>query len=167
MIRIKSTNNIKFLHLVIVKIFTFCFHSLLVAQEVILPLEVKSGYLISSRKHNDSTQTSVMLETGFPKIVINESYALRHLGKLLVRNVAAENTTIHLWGTTNEIEVSYFLKDTLQFNGRKIFVDALITDFSKVESWRDLDMVFPVKDLPGVTEIDISNKYMIIDKNLE
>ncbi|AEW21755.1 hypothetical protein BFO_1888 [Tannerella forsythia 92A2] len=42
---------------------------------------VKSGHLLSEWKLNDSIQAKVMLETGFPKIVISENFALKHLSK--------------------------------------------------------------------------------------
>ena len=152
---------------IIISLVFICFQSVLKAQELKLPLDVKSGHLFSEWKLNDSTQTKVMLETGFPKVVISESYALKYLKELVALEIAPENTAIGLWGKTNETKVSYLIKDTLQFNGRNLFIDALVADVSNVKSWKDLDIVFPLKDLPGVTEINISNKYMLIDKNLE
>lgn len=75
-----------------------CFQSIIKAQEVRLPLEVKSGHLLSEWQLNDSIQTKVMLETGFPKVVISESYALKHLKGLVKLEKAPENTAIRLWG---------------------------------------------------------------------
>ncbi|MFV0265892.1 MAG: hypothetical protein ACK5HT_02030 [Draconibacterium sp.] len=149
---------------IIIGLVLFCFQSVLIAQEIKLPLEVKSGHLFSHWKLNDSIQTKVMLETGFPKVVISESYALKHLKEFVKLEVAPENTAIGLWGKTNETKVSYLIKDTIRFNGQNIFIDALVAD---VKSWKDRDIVFPLKDLPGITEININNKYILINKSPE
>lgn len=152
--------------LAIILCFLFvCFQSIIKAQEVRLPLEVKSGHLLSEWQLNDSIQTKVMLETGFPKVVISESYALKHLKGLVKLEKAPENTAIRLWGKTNETKVSYLIRDTLQFNGRNIFVDALVANVSNVKSWKSKDIVFPLRDLPGIIEINISGKYMIVDRS--
>ena len=55
--------------------------NLAIAEEKRFPLIVKSGHLLSEWKLNDSIQAKVMLETGFPKIVISENFALKHLSK--------------------------------------------------------------------------------------
>lgn len=68
-------------------------------------------------------------------------------------------------GKTNETKVSYLIRDTLQFNGRNIFVDALVANVSNVKSWKSKDIVFPLRDLPGIIEINISGKYMIVDRS--
>lgn len=44
-----------------------------------------------------------------------------------------------------------------------LFVDALVADVSDMTSWKDLDMFVPLKDLPGITEINIGDRYMLID----
>ncbi|MEG1725890.1 MAG: hypothetical protein RR313_10900 [Anaerovoracaceae bacterium] len=151
----------------IISMILICFQNVLVAQEVKLNLEVKSGHLFSDWELNNSTQTKVMLETGFPKIVISKKYALTHLKGLVELEVAPENTAITLWGKTDKTNVSYLIRDTLNFNGIELFVDALVADVSDIESWKDRDIVFPLKDLPGITEINIRDKYMLINKNRE
>ncbi|HOD68199.1 MAG TPA: hypothetical protein PKI13_02115 [Bacteroidaceae bacterium] len=140
-----------------------CLRGILPAQEIRLPLEVQSGHLYSDWKLNNSIQTRVMLETGFPKIVISENYALTHLKGLAEFENASENTYISLWGQTDKTRVSYLIRDTLQFSGMSLFVDALVADVSDMTSWKDLDMVVPLKDLPGITEINIGDRYMLID----
>lgn len=152
---------------IITCIVLICLHSMTTAQETKLPLEVKSGHLLSDWKLNNSIQTKVMLETGFPKIVISETYALTHLKGLVELEIADENTALTLWGEIKKTKVSYFINDTLNFNGINIFIDALVADFSNVKSWMDKDIVFPLKDLPGITEININDKYLIINRDKE
>jgi len=152
---------------VILSLLFVCFQNILKAQEMRLPLEVKSGHLFSEWLLNDSIQTKVMMETGFPKVVISESYALKHLKELVKLKKAPENTAIRLWGQTNETKVSYLIKDTLCFNGRNLVIDALVADVSNIKSWQSRDLVFPLKDLLGITEINIRDKYMNVNKNTE
>lgn len=144
-----------------------CIPSILKAQEVRLPLEVKSGHLISEWQLNDSIQTKVMLETGFPKILISETYALKHLKGLVKFEKAPENTAVRMWGNTSKTKVSYLIKDTLHLFGQNIVIDAFVADVSNIKSWKNQDILFPLKDLPGITEININAKYMIVDKKPE
>ena len=144
-----------------------CFQNLAIAEEKRFPLIVKSGHLLSEWKLNDSIQAKVMLETGFPKIVISENFALKHLKNLVKFETAAKNTSIRLWGTANKIKVSYLIRDTFYLFGRNIAIDTLVVDVANIDAWKDHDMIFPLKDLPGITEININGKYMIIDRKQE
>ncbi len=145
--------------------FIFC-HYKMTAQEVKLSLAFKSGHLFSEWLLNDTIPTKVMLETGFPKVVINEDFVNKHLKGIVKMEKAPENTQIALWGKKEKNKVSYFIKDTFLINGRKIMLDALVADFSAEKSWKNRDIVFPLRDLPGITEINIKEQYMVIDRSL-
>jgi len=140
--------------------------NLLIAKEVKLPLEMKSGHLNSVWQLSDSIETKVFLETGFPKIVISESFAkMNLLGKVHTQE-ASENAYIALWGNNNKVKVLYHINDSLIINGKKEKIDALVADFSTIKSWNDYHVIYPLRDLTGAIEINISNKYMIVDKCL-
>ncbi len=146
--------------------FIFC-HYKMIAQEVKLSLEFKSGHLFSEWLLNDTIPTRVMLETGFPKVVINEKFVNKYLKGKVKMEKAPENTQIALWGRKGSNKVSYFIKDTLVINGKEIMIDALVSDFSSNKSWKNRDIVFPLRDLPGITEVNIKDQYMIIDRSLK
>lgn len=150
---------------ILLSLFLAYFQITLKAQEMRLSLEVESGHLLSEWQINDSIKARVMLETGFPKVVISEAYALQHLQGMLKMEKAPENTNISLWGNKSMTKVSYIINDSLMINGRKLMLDALVVDFSSQKSWKHRDVIFPLRDLPGKTEINIKEEYMIIDKN--
>ncbi len=152
--------------IIILSKFIFLCHSTIIAQEIKLPLLFEYGHLFSDWKLNDSISTKVMLETGFPKIVINESFANKHLKQIVDMKKAPPNTQIALWGGEKN-KVSYIIKDTLIFNGKKYIIDALVSDFSSNKSWKNRDMVFPLCDLSGITTINIKDNYMIVDNYTE
>lgn len=88
---------------------------------------MKSGHLNSVWQLNDSIKTKVFLETGFPKIVISEAFAKNRLQSLVQMEKASEDAYIALWGNNNKIKVSYLINDSLEINGKKEKIDALIT----------------------------------------
>lgn len=135
------------------------------AQKIKLPLEVKKGHLFSEWKINDSIKVRVMLETGFPKIVINEKFAKKHLRGLVKMKKAPDSMNIALWGTSEKQKISYLIKDSLTVNGHKIFIDAVVADMSS--KWKNRDIVFPLQDLSEMVEINIKNRYMVIGENLK
>jgi hypothetical protein len=55
----------------------------------------------------------------------------------------------------------------LEINGKKQKIDALVVDLSSIKSWRECDIIYPLRDLNGNIEINIKEKYMIVDKNLD
>jgi len=135
-------------------------------QEIKLPLATKSGHLYSEWQLNDSIKAIVSLESGFPKIVISRSFAQNNLSELKTEK-ASKDANIALWGGQNKIKVSYLIKDTVTVNGKQKFFDALVADFSTVKSWKDYDIIYPIQDLSGATEINIKDNYMIVDKDLK
>lgn len=141
-----------------------CAWNISTAQETKLPLEMKSGHLHSQWIINDTIETKVFLETGFPKIVISETFAKKHLQSLIKMVEAPENTYIALWNNDNQkYKVSYLINDSLIINGKKIKIDALVTDFSTQKSWVSCDIIFPLFDLSGQTELNIKEKYMKVN----
>ncbi len=148
-------------------LFFIFYHCIMMAQEVKLSLEFKSGHLFSEWSLNDTIPIKVMLETGFPKVVFNESFVNKHLKGIVKMKKAPEDTQIALWGGQGKSKISYFIKDTLVINSRKIMIDALVADFSSNKSWKNRDVVFPLRDLPGTTEINIKEQYMIIDRSIK
>ncbi len=145
-------------------LFSFC---VIKAQKRKLPLEIKKGHLFSEWRINNSVKTRVMLETGFPKIVINETFAKKYLTDIVEMKKAPVGMNIALWGTQKKQKISYVIKDSLVLNGRKIFIDAVVADMSASKSWKNRDMVFPLRDLSEEVEINIKDRYMIIGKELE
>ncbi len=148
-------------------LFILCFYFTITAQEVRLSLAFQSGHLFSEWLLNDSIKARVMLETGFPKVIINEDFANKHLKGIVEMKKAPDNAQIAFWGGKGKNKISYFIKDTLVINGRKIMIDALVSDFSAKKSLKDRDIVFPLRDLPGITEINIKEQYMIMDRSLK
>jgi len=138
----------------------------LLGQEIKLPLEMKSGHLCSEWQLNDSIEAKVFLETGFPKIVINQSYAQNNLSELK-REKASEDASISLWGNQNKIKVSYLIKDTIKVNGKQESFNALVADFSTVKSWKNYDIIYPMRDLSETVEINLNDNYMIVDKDMK
>jgi len=138
----------------------------LLGQEIKLPLEIKSGHLSSEWELNDSLKAKVFLETGFPKIVISQSFAQNRLSNLQTEK-ASEDAKIALWGNQTKIKILYFIKDTVKVNGKQKIFDALVADFSTVKSWKDYDIIYPIRDLAGAIELNIRDSYMIVDKDLE
>jgi len=134
-----------------------CFFSSANAQEGKLPLEMENGHLFSQWIINDSIEARVFVESGFPKIVINEAFA-RRLGLELIP--APDSTRIRLWSSPSPYPVPYLIQDSLTVNGRKLAIDALVVDYSAIPSWDGRDMVFPIVDLGGKVELNIKEKYM-------
>ena len=150
--------------IIITLLILVCFCVTLTAQETKLPLDMKGGHLYSQWTLNDTISTKVFLETGFPKIVISETFAKKHLSNLVRLVEAPENTYIVLWNN-QRYKVSYTINDSLVVNGKKLKIDALVTDVSTQTSWESCDMVFPLSDLNGKIEINIKEKYMkVMDK---
>lgn len=131
-----------------------------------LPLEMKSSHLKSVWQVNNSIKAKVFLETGFPKIVINEAFVKENISNLHTEK-ASKNAHINLWGNKNKIKISYFIKDSLIINGKKEKIDAVVVDFSTIKAWENYDIVYPLRDLKGNIEINIKDKYMIIRKCLD
>ena len=131
-----------------------------VSQETKLPLEMIGGHLFSQWTINDTIVASVFLETGFPRIVINESFAEKHLQNLVTMVENTENTSVASWGRPGErTRVSYFINDSLIVNGEKIEINAFVTDFPAI---RERDMLFPLYDLGGKIKLNIEDGYMQI-----
>jgi len=147
-------------------IFMIPFCTTLLGQEIKLPLEMKSGHLCSEWQLNDSVKAKVFLETGFPKIVISKLFAQNNLSDLKIEE-ASEGATIALWGNQSKIKVSYLIKDTVKTNGKSIVFDALVADFSSIKSWKDYDIIFPLRDLSETIEINLIDNYIIVDKDLK
>jgi len=164
-IDISSKMNIKFYFLLSIFLILFCIT--LTAQELKLPLEIKSGHLNSVWQLNDSIKAKVFIETGFPKIVINEAFANNRLLGLVQMEKASEDAYIVLWGNNNKIKVSYIINDSLEINGKKEKIDAFVADFSTIKSWRDYDIIYPLRDLTGPIEINIKDGYMIVRKGID
>ena len=134
------------------------------AQEIKLPLERKNGKLHSQWTINNTIEAEVFLETGFPKIVISENFAKKHLSNLVKMTEAPVNTYIALWDTPNQrYNVSYHINDTLIVNGEKLKIDALVTDFTARKSWENFDIIFPLFDLSSKIELNIKENYMKIN----
>jgi len=146
--------------------FLFSIWTSLLGQEIKLPLEMKSGHLCSEWQLNDSIKVEVFLETGFPKIVISQSFAQKKFSELKTRK-ASEDATIALWGNQNKIKISYLIKDTVKVNGKKEIFDALVADFSTIKSWKDYDIIYPLRDLSKAVEINLNDNYMIVDKDMK
>lgn len=138
----------------------------LFGQEVKLPLEMKSGHLYSEWQLKDSVAAKVFLETGFPKIVISQMFAQNNLSELQTEE-APKGANIALWGSQTKIKILHFIKDTVAVNGKLKFFDALVADFSAVQSWKDYDIIYPIRDLNGPIELNIKESYMIVEKDLE
>jgi|GEM_PF-1967468 len=147
--------------------FLIIFWTSLSAQEVKLPLKLKSGHLNSVWQINDSIDAKVFLETGFPKIVVNESFAIKNLQALVQMEKASEDTYIALWGSKNKFKVSYVINDSLLVNGKKKRFDAFVVDLSTIKGWRDYDIIYPLRDLSGAVEINIKDNYMMVDKAVD
>jgi len=147
--------------------FLIIFWTSLSAQEVKLPLKLKSGHLNSVWQINDSIDAKVFLETGFPKIVVNESFAIKNLQALVQMEKASEDTYIALWGSKNKFKVSYVINDSLIVNGKKKRFDAFVVDLSTIKGWRDYDIIYPLRDLSGAVEINIKDNYMMVDKAVD
>ena len=147
--------------------FLIIFWTSLSAQEVKLPLKLKSGHLNSVWQINDSIDAKVFLETGFPKIVVNESFAIKNLQALVHMEKASEDTYIALWGSKNKFKVSYVINDSLLVNGKKKRFDAFVVDLSTIKGWRDYDIIYPLRDLSGAVEINIKDNYMMVDKAVD
>ncbi|WP_133249914.1 hypothetical protein [Marinifilum breve] len=156
--------NLKSISLTISLCFTI--GASLFGQEVKLPLEMKFGHLCSEWKLHDSIQAKVFLETGFPKIVINQKFAQNKLSDLKSEK-ASKDAAIALWGQQNKIKILSLIKDTLKVNGNNVMFDALVADFSTIKSWKNYDIIYPLRDLSGAVEINLSDSYMIVDKNLK
>ena len=153
--------------LLLLSTFLIIFWGSLSAQEVKLPLEIKSGHLNSVWKINDSIDAKVFLETGFPKIIVNESFALKNLQSVVQMEKASEDTYIALWGGKNKFKVSYVIKDSLLINGKKEEFDAFVVDLSKIRAWKDFDVIYPLRDLSGAVEINIKDNYIVLDKDVK
>jgi hypothetical protein len=133
------------------------------SNEVKLPLNFKKGHLYSEWKINDSIPTKIMLETGFPKIVISKSYAFKHFKNKLEELESPRK--IKLWGQNKTMEVNHIIKDSISIEGNIIYINALIADMTDSKAWKQIDMVFPIRYLPGITEINIQNNELIINKH--
>ena len=138
------------------------------AQEMKFPLERKNGKLLSQWTINNTIEAEVFLETGFPKIVISENFAKKHLYHLVKMTEAPVNTYIALWDSPNQrYNVSYQINDTLIVNGEKLKIDALVTDFAARKSWENCDIIFPLFDLSSKIELNIKENYMKINHESE
>lgn len=138
------------------------------AQEMKFPLERKNGKLLSQWTINNTIEAEVFLETGFPKIVISENFAKKHLYHLVKMTEAPVNTYIALWDSPNQrYKVSYQINDTLIVNGEKLKIDALVTDFAARKSWENCDIIFPLFDLSSKIELNIKENYMKINHESE
>ena len=138
------------------------------AQEMKFPLERKNGKLLSQWTINNTIEAEVFLETGFPKIVISENFAKKHLYHLVKMTEAPVNTYIALWDSPNQrYKVSYHINDTLIVNGEKLKIDALVTDFAARKSWENCDIIFPLFDLSSKIELNIKENYMKINHESE
>ena len=152
----------------LILIFLVSAWSISIAQEMKLPLERKNGKLHSQWTINNTIEAEVFLETGFPKIVISENFAKKHLNNLVKMTEAPVNAYITLWDTPDQrYKVSYSINDTLLINGKKIKIDALVTDFAARKSWENYDIIFPLFDLGSKIELNIKEKYMRINHESE
>lgn len=130
------------------------------AQAPKLPLEMIGGHLFSQWTINDTIVASVFLETGFPRIVISESFAEKHLQNLVTMVENTGGTSVASWGRPGErTRVSYFINDSLIINGEKIEINAFVADFPAI---REHDMLFPLFDLGGKIKLNIKDGYMQI-----
>lgn len=149
-------------HLLTLLLVIFIFYSLH-SQEVKLPLEMKSSHLQSQWKINNNIDTKVFLETGFPNIIINENFAKKHLQGIINLTQAPDNAYIKLWNNNSEkLKITYYIYDTLIINGVKIKTEILVANIENETSWKHYDMIFPLCELTGKVELNISENYMKI-----
>ncbi len=133
------------------------------AQGMRSSLDVNTGHLFSEWTLGDGVQAKVMLESGFPKIVIDKSFATKYYAQLGIGLAEAPaNTYVALWGGAQKYPVTHTVDDSLAVNGVKLRLEALVVDFRDVNSpsWRSCDVVFPVADLGGAVEFNIKERYM-------
>lgn len=138
------------------------FTSFLFSQETKFPIKLKSGHLYSDWIIDKSIKTKVFLETGFSKILIDKKFADKYLTNLVKKVEAEDNVFVSSWGDANKYKVDFYIEGFLTVNGQNIKIDGIVMDFSLHESWRDCDMVFPLKDLNNAVEINIKENYMKI-----
>jgi len=142
-------------------IILICISTTLIAQEEKHPLEMKRGHISSQWKINNNIEAQVFLESGFPKIVINEVFLNKHLKKLNVDLLEApDKMNVALCGWKEKHKVLYIIKDSLIINGEKLKIDALVVNFSKIKAWKNYDIIYPIVELSGMIEMNIKDGYM-------
>ncbi len=128
-----------------------------------IPIGKKGGHLISIWTLNKDIKARVFLETGFPKIVFSESF-VKNNSKTLGIELKTPEKDLHvgLWGTKDKYKVTYIIKDSIIVNGIQMEIDAVVIDTKNIKSWKERDIVFPLRDLNRRVEINIDKNYMQI-----
>lgn len=150
----------------VILLILFCIGKTGMAQNKI-PLTLQGSHLASTWTINDTINAQVFLESGFPKMVIHEKFAKEHFAHSAIHTTQApEKAFVSLWSATEKYKILYFIEDTLTINGKKTAVHALVVDFTPIKAWRDYDIIFPVHDLNGCIEINITDGYMKVPEPL-
>ena len=132
----------------------------LFAQSEKIPLEKRKGHLYSEWRLNN-IKAKVFLESGFPIIVFNEKFINQYSKDLSIKlTIPQEDEFVRTWNNSNKTKVKYHINDTININGKKQIVDAVVIDFSKINAWENYDIVYPISDLSGIIEINIKEKYL-------
>ncbi len=135
----------------------------LFAQSEKIPLEKRKGHLYSNWELNNKISADIFLESGFPIIIFNEQFVNKHLKELnLIMNTPSDVKYVSTWNDNSKHKILYQINDTLVINGKTQIIDAVVIDFSKINAWKDYDIVYPISDLKGIIEINIKEKYMKI-----
>lgn len=146
--------------------FLFCI-TLGVSSQII-PVEKKGGHLISTWTLNEDIKARVFLETGFPIIVFDESFIKKNLKELGIKlQVPDSPQRVGMWGENETYKVSYIIKDSILINGRRIAIDAVVIDAKEVKSWKNRDIIFPLRDLNCRVELNINKGYIRLMDDLE
>lgn len=127
-----------------------------------LPLIMKNGHLYSEWEINQSIKVNVLLETGFPKVLIDKKFADKYLVNEIKITKANDHATVATWGDSEKSDVIGYATGELILNGQKQYIDGLIIDFTKHKSWNESEMVFPIKDLNSLVKINVKGGYMEI-----
>ncbi|MCC8035450.1 MAG: hypothetical protein LIO77_05910 [Rikenellaceae bacterium] len=125
------------------------------------PIHLVGNHIYTRWTINENIQATVFLESAFPKIVFDEKFVRDNIDQLnVVLLDPGENAYIRMWIWPQAVKVSGIIRDTVSFNGKKIYVDALVADISD----RPRDIIFPVYCMPEPVELDISGETVKIGR---
>ncbi len=128
-----------------------------------IDIKKNGGHLISVWTLGKDIKARVFLETGFPKIVFDESYIKKHADALGVElKIPERDLHVGFWGSKGKHKVSYIIKDSITVNGIPMEIDAVVIDAKNIKSWKERDILFPLRDLNRRVEINIDGQYMRI-----
>lgn len=133
---------------------------------IAIPVEIKNGHIVSEYQFSDRLSGTIALESGFPKIVIDARFASELLEKNKQLKKEDSDASIFTWGDEEPLSVDYILAGGFEIFGKTIDTDILVVDLEDHYSWKNYDVIFPIKYFDSQVGFNLKDNLMTVGNDL-